>query len=62
MANSTPIVPRVFGGTLLLSPPAGLAATTSLTALGRDGRQTAIARDGKQAAIARDGQLNAQGR
>lgn len=43
---STVMVPRTFGGTLILTV-GSTTATTSITAIGRDGKVTATGRDGK---------------
>jgi hypothetical protein len=46
MAATVLVVPRTLGGTLILNistPP----ATTSVTAVGRDGKVTATGRDGQ---------------
>lgn len=53
------VVPRVFGGTLLLGP---FPATTPITVVGRDGKVTGMGRDGKQVVIGRDGQVTGKGR
>ena len=57
-------IPRSFGGTLILgsSPATTPAATTSVTAIGRDGKASGLGRDGKVAAAGRDGQVTGKGR
>lgn len=57
-------VPRSFGGTLILgsSPATTPAATTSVSAIGRDGKASGIGRDGKVATAGRDGQVTGKGR
>ena len=59
MATTSLVIPRVFGGTLILGP---FPATTPITAQGRDGRVNAMGRDGKQAATGRDGRVPGKGR
>lgn len=53
------VIPRTFGGTLILGP---FPATTTVTATGRDGKVSGIGRDGKVAATGRDGQIAGKGR
>lgn len=53
------VVPRVFGGTLIIveGPPA-----TAITAIGRDGKVSGMGRDGKHLATGRNGQIIGKGR
>lgn len=62
---TTLYVPRVFGGTLILTvapPPASPVPTLTVTATFRDGQQEATYRDGTQEATHRDGTANTGGR
>lgn len=59
------MVPRVFGGTLILTvapPPASPVPTLQVTAVFRDGKVESLHRDGKQEALHRDGVIPAGGR
>jgi len=53
---TTLMVPRTLGGTIILviGPT---TATTTITALGPDGKVSGKGRDGKIASIGRDGQV-----
>lgn len=53
-------VPRVFGGTLLLTI-APSQASISITAIGSDGRFTAIGSDGQFSGVGSDGQMSGIG-
>ena len=54
------VVPRTFGGTLLIiTGPSSTAI--AVTAIGRDGKVSSVGRDGKLTAIAQDGKIIGKG-
>lgn len=58
-------VPRVFGGTLIITvgpPPPSVLPVLVVTATFRDGKTTVVHRDGKTTATHRDGIVTTGGR
>lgn len=62
--SETLTVPRVFGGTLIITytPATSPVPTLQVTAVFRSGQTEAMYRDGKQTATYRDGTVTAGGR